>query len=68
MMTSYLEEMAHDPALRAFVDAQRGQDAVALAALRVEHQHAMDVIAAQRRQLAELQPKAKARCWFKERP
>lgn len=56
-MTSYLEEMQHNPALRAFVEAQRGQAAVELAALKVENEHQRAVIESQKQRLAELEPK-----------
>ncbi len=54
---TWLEHMFHDPTLRAFVDAQRGQDAVELAALKVELFHARDVIQAQQRRIQALEPK-----------
>ncbi len=54
---TWLERMFHDPTLRVFVDAQRGHDAVELAAMKVELEHAQDVIQAQQRRIQELEPK-----------
>jgi len=60
-MTSYLEQMAHDTALRAFVDAQRGHDAVELAALKVVCAQQQDVIEDQKNTIARLEQQAKRR-------
>ena len=53
-MPSFAEQMRHDPALRAFVEAQKGQTAVDLAALKVEHRHLQDAHAAVRRENEQL--------------
>ncbi len=60
-MTSYLEQLAHDARWRAFVDAQRGHDAVELAALKVEHAHLQNVIEAQQQKIEMLEQQAKRR-------
>jgi hypothetical protein len=55
------DRMTHDPALAAFVRAQIGQAVVELAALKVEHAHALAIIDAQKARLAALEPKGKKR-------
>ncbi len=60
-MTSYLERMAHDATLRAFVEAQRGHDAVELAALKVVCAQQQDVIEAQQQKIEMLEQQAKRR-------
>lgn len=58
-MISYAEQMSHDPALRAFVEAQRGQAAVELAALKVEYEHQCEVIESQRQRIQLLEQQLK---------
>ncbi len=58
---TWLEQMFHDTSLRAFVNSQRGHDAVELAAMKVELEHARDVIQAQQRRIQELEPKISRR-------
>lgn len=58
---TWAERLVADVSLRAFVDAQIGQAAVELAALKVEVAHLQNVIQAQRQELEQLRPKGKRR-------
>ena len=53
-MTSYLEQMQTDPALRAFVQAEIARAVVDLAAFRVEHERDQQIIQAQKQEIGEL--------------
>jgi hypothetical protein len=43
-VTSFYDLLKHDAAFKRFVDAQKGQDSVALAALKVEYDHRGDLL------------------------
>jgi hypothetical protein len=58
-MTSYAEQVQHNPALKAFVEAEVARACVRLASLIVENDHQRMVIDDQKRRIAELEAAAK---------
>jgi hypothetical protein len=58
-MTSYAEQVQHNPALKAFVEAEVARACVRLASLLVENDHQRMVIDDQKRRIAELEAAAK---------
>jgi hypothetical protein len=58
-VTSYAEQVQHNPALKAFVEAEVARACVRLASLIVENDHQRMVIDDQKRRIAELEAAAK---------
>jgi hypothetical protein len=58
-VTSYAEQVQHNPALKAFVEAEVARACVRLASLLVENDHQRMVIDDQKRRIAELEAAAK---------
>jgi hypothetical protein len=58
-MTSYAEQVQHNPALKAFVEAEVARACVRLASLLVENEHQRMVIDDQKRRIAELEAAVK---------
>jgi hypothetical protein len=58
-VTSYAEQVRHNPALKAFVEAEVARACVRLASLLVENEHQRLVIDDQKRRIAELEAATK---------
>jgi hypothetical protein len=58
-VTSYAEQVQHNPALKAFVEAEVARACVRLASLIVENEHQRMVIDEQQRRIAELEAAVK---------
>jgi hypothetical protein len=54
-VTSYAEQVQHNPALKAFVEAEVARACVRLASLIVDNDHQRMVIDDQKRRIAELE-------------
>jgi hypothetical protein len=60
-VTSYAEQVQHNPALKAFVEAEVARACVRLASLIVENEHQRMVIDEQQRRIAALEAAVKGK-------